>query len=293
MTRRQSITGFTLTELIIVVLVVFAIFVTALILFNSGGPSRATARRVKDSTQVRGIHQGMLMGAQSNNDEYLTPAHIDKQDTTIPGDPDSKNTSANILSVHIYNGYFPPELCISPSEVNRAIRVMRNYSYSDPKLAAKPAHALWDPAFSVDFTSGKTGNLSYAHMPPMGPRKARWTNTFDATEPIIGNRGPRVSSVSYGTDPTTAFAAFDRNSNTLAIHGAKNTWEGNTVYNDNHVNFETRMDPPPVVYPDSAGKLWADCLFFDEPNDVNGQNALLSIWTKAGPSPADFVSIWD
>src|SRR4051794_25187775 len=74
--------------------------------------ARSTARQLKDSTQQRGIHQGFVLWAQNNNDEYPLPAKIDKRNDTVKEKGRAKNTSANIMSVLIYNGFFSPELCV-------------------------------------------------------------------------------------------------------------------------------------------------------------------------------------
>jgi prepilin-type N-terminal cleavage/methylation domain-containing protein len=283
--------GFTIVELLVclVVAAVIAIFLVPLL----SSPTRCGGRPIKDSTQVRGVHQGMVMFAQNNKDRYPMPSILDPDGLTLAGDAAAKDTTANIMSVLIYNGFFGPELCVSPAEANGSIKQMTTYAYSNPATAVNPAKALWDPAFSADFTGGRTGNFSYAHQAPTGLRLGDWANTFSATTVAVGNRGPAVSGVTYGRDPLGAQPAFDAKSNTLMIHGARSTWEGNIAYADNHVNFETRMDPVSMTYVDSAGAKWADCLFFDEPADVNGRNAFMSIWTKAGATPADFGSIWD
>jgi hypothetical protein len=282
--------GFTAVELIAVLVVVAGLVVIFLPLLAT--PSRCGGRYIKDSTQVRGVHQGMVMWAQNNKDRYPIPSLIDADNTTIAGDAAAKDTTSNIMSVLIYNGFFGPELCVSPAESNPSIKQMTAYAYDKPASAASPAKALWDPAFNADFTGGKTGHFSYAHIGPFGPRLEDYTNSFSATTPCVGNRGPAVSDVTYKS-PTTAAPSFDAHSNTLSIHGARTTWEGNIAYNDNHVNFETRMDPEGVTYKDAGDATFADCLFFDEPQDKAGRNAYLSIWAKAGPTPADFRSIWD
>jgi hypothetical protein len=93
-------------------------------------------------------------------------------------------------------------------------------------------------------------------MPLFGSRRAKWTNTFQANEAILGNRGPAytvalqnnnpISSLVADTSTTQGFVNATpkgTTSATLAIHGGRTTWEGNIAYNDNHVNFETRPDP--------------------------------------------------
>jgi len=295
MRRNTRSHGFTMVELLVCLVVVAVIAAFLFPLFGSR-PKRGH-RGMKDSYQVRGVHQGMVMFAQNNNDRYPMPSLLDPEGFTIAGDPAAnpaaKDTTSNIMSVLIYNGFFGPELCVSPAEANGSIKQMNTYAYSNPTTAANPAKALWDPAFNADFTGGKTGHFSYAHQAPTGERLKDWTNSFSATTVAVGNRGPTVSATTYGKDPLKSLPTFDTTSLTLQIHGARNTWEGNIAYNDNHVNFETRMDPDSMLYTDATGKQWADNLFFDEPTDATARNAFMSIWTAAGATPAEFKSIWD
>jgi type II secretory pathway pseudopilin PulG len=308
---RKSDRAFTLIELLVIVLVLCLILAA---LLPSLARPRVNSRPLKDSTQIRGIHQGMVLWAQNNQDRYPIPSDIDKDNATIKladgKDPESKNTTANIISIMIYNGYFSPELCVSPAEANADIRSYDGYQYSNPSAAANPTKALWDPAFVADFTTkGKVGGFSYAHGMPHGERLKDWSNTFGATEAILGNRGPEIASVAKKTNPKSAPTRLGsgtpgevainmkiKNSNTLVIHGGRTTWEGNIAYNDNHVNFETSMTPDNVEYHDGKN-AWKDCLFFDEPDDVTpnrpGRNAFLGSFVKAGAKAGDWKTIWD
>lgn len=48
-------------------------------------------------------------------------------------------------------------------------------------------------------------------------------------------------------------------------------------------------------WPNYQGKVGStpDCLFFDEPDDVNHDNVFMSIFTKAGAEAKDWTAIWD
>jgi hypothetical protein len=279
-----------LIELVVVVVVVLIIVG---ILFPAFAISRQSRRQFKDATQVRGIHQGLVLALPQNDDSYPLPSRLDRRDTTVAAQGREKDTTANIISILIYNGFIGPELCVSPAESNSKIRVMGGYSYSNPRAAVSPSMALWDPAFSADFAGGKVGNLSYAHTLPADERlKKTWANTFQATEAAIGNRGPEIVSMSTAGGGRT-FTPRLADSNTYRIHGGRTTWEGNISYNDNHVAFETRLDPEASPYKDAAGKERFDCLFFDEPDDPNGTNNFLGIFTKAGATGAEYKAIWD
>ena len=238
------------------------------------------------------MHQGLVLWRQSNSDEYPLPSLIDLKDETVAAQGREKDTTANIFSMLIHSSFITPELCVSPLETNPAIRVHETYAFSEPPAAVNPKKALWDPAFSVDFTGGKTGNLSYAHMLPADERLERtWMNTFDASQAVVGNRGPEIKG--FTTQGGTRTYTMPKKSNTYLIHGGKTTWEGNIAYNDNHVNFETSLTPAETTYKDATGAKQRDCLFFDETDDPSGINNFLGIFTKAGATKAEYGATWD
>jgi hypothetical protein len=247
-----------------------------------------------DSTQVRGVHQGLVMFSSNNQDRFPLPSLLDKDNTTLARAGRAKDTTGNIMSVLIYNGFFGPELCVSPAESNSMIRQMETYEYSNPKLAVNPGKALWDPAFSADFTR-RTGNVSYAHLLPAGARLQDWSNTNAADQAVLGNRGPQIASAARDATGGLSPVMANKASNTLLIHGARETWEGNIAYNDNHVIFETTTMAPlaKAFATTSAPSTWADCFFFSEPDELSGRNAYLGIFTTAGETEGQFTSIWD
>jgi competence protein ComGC len=284
----RSRRGFTVVELIAVVIVVIVLALALIPVL--GHRSRTSQPPMQESTQIRGIHQGMVLWAQSNKDVYPLPSLVDVKDETVADVGGAKDTTANIMSMMIYNGFFSPELCVSPEEVNTSIKVMANYSYSNPAAAVKPLGALWDPAFSADFTGGKVGNMSFAHMLPAEERLKDWTNNFDASRAAVGSRGPQVASVAKGSGSLVA-PKLVLPSNTLKDRTGSMVWTGNIAYNDNHVTME--LSTAPTTYKDAAGAAWYDCLFFDEADDPSARNNYLGIFTTAGSKGAEFKAIWD
>jgi len=299
MNRRFRYGGFTIVEAILVTAVVAMTAVLAIcIVIPLRQKSSYSAPQLKDSTQVRGIHQALIVFAQNNNDRYPLPSLLDKNDATVADKGAAKDTTANIFSILIFGGQASAEMFINPAEANGNIKVDDHYDFEKPKAAVSPSTALWDPAFSADFTKGESANNSYAHILPSGARlEKQWINAGGATDPIVGDRGPEVKSITYDKNgvPTPTFV-LGKDSITNLIHGARNTWEGNMAFNDNHVEFLQSVAPDTLFYTTKGGVKRRDTLFYDEPDedDLDKRlNRFLGIFTKAGPDPGSFTSIWD
>lgn len=285
--------GLTAVEVIAIVVVVVVIGIV--LILPSMGRTHCGSRQLKDQTQVRGIVQAMQLWAQNNGDRYPMPSLIDKDNATVGEIGAAKDTTANIYSILIYNGSIPTEICVSPAESNGKIEVFGTYALDKPASAVNPEKALWDPAFNADFTGEKQSHLSYANMRPFGPRAKRWGNTFSATDVQVGNRGPEIREIQRRRSSFTAIPVL-KESNTFLIHGGRTTWEGNIAYGDAHVNYEVSMvGEDAASWPNYTGKAGStpDCLFFDEPDDANGDNVFMSIFTKAGAEAKDWKAIWD
>ncbi|MFZ2874848.1 MAG: DUF4339 domain-containing protein [Phycisphaerales bacterium] len=285
--KGKSVVGWVVAGVVVALCCLIAIPV--IILMPALGKAKRTATQLKDSTQVRGVGQGMVVWAQNNMDLYPLPSRIDRANATLPK-AHGKDLPRHIYSILVYNGFISPDLLVSPAETNPGIAVATYYQYSMPTGAVNSAQALWDPSFKALQTEVNTygesqatpGGTSYAIMPPVGKRRAKWSNTFNATDAILGNRGPAYALDSKGawslvltpngTGPGNS--EIGTGSYTLGIHGKPNVWEGNIAYNDMHVNFETRPDPESVPFTFSelptGSRTQFDNIFVDE-NDATRQ----------------------
>lgn len=280
MHSRANIRGFTLQELVVVIIVAVVLAALVLPTMNTRTDRRGI-QQMKDSTQITQAHKGMLVLAGEHADVFPCPSRIASrlQSEQVTTEDHSLNHSASLYSMLIARSMVLPEYLVSPAEVNPAVvgltRETYNYNAYNPT-----AGAFWDPKFVMRLDDPTIGaNASYAHAALCGDRVGALMNLSSAPFlPIIGTRGVRG-----GVGP--GHPDHD-NSLTLQLFGSPKTWEGNICFSDHHVEFLSTFTPPGVTYRGSlSAEPRADNIFVAEFAHPRGNqaaaDAFLGIFTEA------------
>ncbi|MFK7788636.1 MAG: hypothetical protein AB8C95_03955 [Phycisphaeraceae bacterium] len=188
-----------------VALLCVMVIVTIMVVLNSARTRDRT--RMPNSTQLRGIHQGMVTFANSNKEFFPGLAPDGSEDTQVldwreEGIPlmQAGLSIDQRFAILLHGDYFTPEYAISPGE-------------NDPNI--KP----WPGEGTIT-----TGHYSYAmlQIPAEGGRRDEWKQTLNSQ----------------------AIVMSDRNTGTLtspsSIHvDSGDAWAGSVLWNDSHVGFES------------------------------------------------------
>ena len=212
--------GFTLIELLVVISIIALLIA---ILLPALGAARRTARRMQNSTQLRGIHQGLVTFANSNKGKF--PGLDSKGDILADGIKTGNSGNGSIIQsrywILLTGDYFTPEYAISPSETEAVTEWeegtgtvandvvfdanTKNYSYS-----------------MLHYQSSGPGTLEITYL--SAPRGKEWAQTLNSQAVVVSDR-----NIGTGT------AAADLQS----IHTDEaGQWAGSVLWNDNHVGFE-------------------------------------------------------
>ena len=283
---------------VVVILVLFFVVVAIVVIGMSRG--RGESRKQKDGDQLRYLHQGLVVSCRGGGDDYPIPSRLDRANYVIDAEAATKDTTANMFSFMVFGGTIKPEHLISPCEINKNIVPRVNYEYDHPSGAANPIQAMWDPKLSAALDGSQPGNISYAHMQLFQGRRAKWTASFSASEAVLANRGPEISSLTRAGSAVTPTLANPA-SNSLRFYGSGRTWSGWAAFNDNHVDFRSDYlkqgrefaANDEMKYTNDVGKQMPDIWCYDELDDSKAANDYIGIFLQAGAKREDWKAAWD
>src|SRR5690606_24039617 len=98
--------------------------------------------------------------------------------------------------------------------------------------------------------------------------------------------GPEYNETAYPTQAGGRYSLKSGDtgvgSNTLLIHGSRQSWEGNIGYNDGHVSFETKPNPDGVTYSRTSNpRSVADHLFVNEIDEAGSTGGVNDVSSRA------------
>lgn len=231
--KRTNRSGFTLIELLVVIAII-ALLIS--ILLPALGRVRANAKTLKCSTQLNQVHKAVVLWSQDRGNVYPQPQKI--SDATADKAAQTRNSTANIHSLLIYNNYYTPQILICPSEANQWVEEHTEYDYGQGTDTELDTNDQWDWDFSCDITgatkSKRTSkyysNVSYANMAQFGSRyNKEWADSLNSSFAVFSDRGPGKGNGKSADDgkPNKADPSY-------LNHGSRNAWAGNVMYNDGH-----------------------------------------------------------
>ena len=241
--------GFTLIELLVVISII-ALLIG--ILLPALGAARRTARRMQNSTQTRGIYQGLYIAAQSNRDNYIGK---DSKGAWLDG------TAANTANDINAEDYGAPSGTLLPikgpdadgdgdlvlDEVNSTDGEQGLIVYTVATLLATDVISGGSPEYFINpadaekvaYVPGQTttnggklngANMSYTILDVAADEyEGEWSGTINTAAPILSDR-----AVGNGALTTQG------NGNLSSVWTEENSgeWAGSITRNDGSTGFE-------------------------------------------------------
>ena len=258
-TPRSRKSGFTLIELLVVISIIALLIA---ILLPALGAARRTARRMQNSTQLRGIHQGLVTFANSNKENF---AGLNSKGEALAGTAANTGGSGAGHEIEaryfiLFKGdFFTPEYAISPSETSNVTEYDENVNNGRVDFIGNGvkhySYAL------LQFDSAASATADGAVTGATAARAAEWSQTLNSQAIVVSDRN----------------VGSDTGNNLQSIHteAGDAEWTGSVLWNDNHVGFE-QEEIFETKYANGA---------LNQDNNGNGDDNLFTEQT-AGQNPA-------
>lgn len=254
--------GFTLIELLVVISIIALLIA---ILLPALGAARQSARQMQNSTQLRGIHQGMFAFAQSNKGWF----------PGIGGDGQPLRGGASALA-HTLNTSATYRASGFGTNPNRRYAIMLETSYFTPEYVISPADSGLKELPDTTATGANVSNANYSyamlsiHLQPNGTawnnsagtwqateRGREWKDTANTQAIVLSDRAIADNGVAGNVS-----IGFEEYHSVWTEPGSLE-WSGSALRNDGSVGFGRTPSDFMTRY-GSAVKNASDHLFIDE-----------------------------
>ncbi|MFW6038947.1 MAG: DUF4190 domain-containing protein [bacterium] len=209
--RGMAMSGVVLGSVSLVVMLIIPLLIG--ILLPSLGAARRTARSMQSNTQLRGIHQNMVVYAQGNK---ISGSH-----GQYPGlMPDGEIAEAQWLNSEMSTLTVPLGMTGAAPEARYTLMFDANLMSAGYVISPLETKTLWQ---SGPLT---TDNYSYSMLGigVPGGRRDEWQETLNADALVLGDR-----NTGDDTQQRVSSVLTTRNSG---------EWRGGIAHNDNHVSTE-------------------------------------------------------
>ena len=223
------------------------------ILLPALGAARRTARRMQNSTQIRAVHQGMVMYSNSNLNNFpgLTASGDILADGIDTGNSGHGNTPQARFWILMNGQFFTPDYAVSPSETaaitpwsGTGYVTQDNYSYAMLSFGKSGVPTGTPAAYTTD--------------PATADRASEWSQTLNSQAVVISDRN-------IGSNTST---------NIQSIHTDPGSWKGSVLWNDNYVGFEMSHLMSATKY--GGGSMNSQDHLFEDA----GPSDALMVWDK-------------